>query len=199
MWLILDDKNNICRYGVGWLVTLSRKCDFGALFPPTFYIYGEYLVLSPQGASIRIEAFPWDFHTFGAPVKHFLQRNPQLMMDCWVLLASGLPTKAHMPITRKTVEVEAWEWAESVPTIHLHVIIISPVDFPPKEYLKRVGTSKKCCKGSVGIPMEGVGEVGSLAICGSSSTFKTCTKNETDKNTTNGTKKLTTAVLDILW
>lgn len=174
VWFVLDDENNVSRNGTGRLVSLSWECDLGSLFPAPLDLDGENLVLSAHGPAVWIQPFARYLHPLGAAVEDLLQGDPQFVDDGWVLLATLLPSKAGVAVTGESVQVEAGEGAKGVVSIHLHVIIISPVGFATEEHLKRVRTPKESGKGGVRVPVEGVGErVARSVTSGSISSLET--------------------------
>lgn len=158
MRLVLDDEHNVRRNGIGGLVSLPRERDFGSLLPSPLDLDSEYLVLIAHGPAIRIQPFARDFQLLGAAVEDLLQGDPQFVDDGRVLLPALLPSGAGVPVPREPVHVEVGEGAEGVVSVHLHVVVVSAVGFPPEEHLEGVGTAEESGEGGVRVPMEGVGE-----------------------------------------
>lgn len=168
MWFILDDKNNVSRNGVWRLVSLSREGDLGPFFPASLNLNSEDFVLRAHGPAVGVQPFPRDFHPLCTTVEYLLQGDPQFMNDGRVLLPSLLPSQAAVAVPGEAVQVKAGERAKRIVSIHLHVLVISPVGFTTKEHLKGVGATKERGKGRVRIPMEGVGESVSWTFSGGS-------------------------------
>jgi len=171
--LVLDDEHDVGGYRVGRLVALAGEGDLGALLPAPLDLDGEDLVLVAHGPAVRVESLAGDLHPLGAAVEHLLQGDPQLVVDGWVLLAPLLlllllPLAAHpyVLLAGEPVDVEAGEGAEGIAAVHLHVVVAAPVGLAPEEHLKGVGAPEERGEGGVWVPVEGVGEVGALAVIG---------------------------------
>lgn len=170
MRLVLNDKYNVRRDGVGRLVSFPWERDLGPFLPPSFNLDGENLVFCAHGPTIRIQPLARDLHPLGAAVEDLLQGDPELVDDGRVLLAPlllMLPALARVHVPGESVEVEAAERAEGVVSIHLHVLVVTRVArLAPKEHLEGVGAAEEGGKGGVGVSVEGVCKVVALTVAG---------------------------------
>lgn len=107
-------------------------------------------------------------------MEDLLQGDPKFMDDGRVLLPALLTSMPDMPVPRESIQVEAGKGAKGIVSIHLHVLIVTTIDFTSKEDVKRVWTPKECGEGGMRVPVEGVSEGAALSFTsGSISSLET--------------------------
>lgn len=133
-------------------------------------------------------------------MEHLLQGDPQFVDDGRVLLPPLLPPEAHVAVTGEAVQVEAGEGAEGVVSVHLHVLVVSPVRFTSEEHLEGVGASEESGEGGVRVSMEGVGESGALSVTsGPTSSLETFWATEMINDMSAQLSESTYSMTDKLW
>lgn len=94
-------------------------------------------------------------------------------MDRGVLLPARRPPRTDVPFSRESVDVKTRKRTERVAAVHLHVVVVASIDFPPEKYLEGIRASEKRGERRMRISVKGVGEVPPRSVRRPSTSFKT--------------------------